>query len=85
MHDNRPVVLAVGGLGQATAEVYDYTQPNAEWQESKHIGFFLCTFLTSIKSGNLFDTNDFSYCPFQLLDFQSHMLIPMLSSMEQEL
>ena len=37
MHNNRPVVLAVGGYGQATAEVYDYTQPNAEWQKSKHI------------------------------------------------
>ena len=53
MHDNRPVVLAVGGSGEETAEVYDYTQPNAEWQESKHIGFFLVLFLTSVKSAFL--------------------------------
>ena len=39
MHDNRPVVLAVGGLGQKTAEVYDYTQPNASWQDSKDIDY----------------------------------------------
>jgi len=30
-HDLRPIVLAVGGRGQATAEVLDYTQPNSEW------------------------------------------------------
>ena len=28
MHDNREVVLAVGGYGQATAQVLDYSQPN---------------------------------------------------------
>ena len=33
MHENREVVLAVGGYFQATAEVWDYTQPNAEWTE----------------------------------------------------
>merc|ERR1712008_136738 len=33
MHDNREVVLAVGGNQQATAEVLDYTQPNPEWRE----------------------------------------------------
>jgi len=33
LHDNREVVLAVGGGGQATAEVLDYTQPNPVWTE----------------------------------------------------
>jgi hypothetical protein len=36
MHDNREVVLAVGGLFRATAEVWDYTQLNAEWTESNY-------------------------------------------------
>ena len=36
LHDNRPVVLAAGGWGQATAEVYDYTNDNA-WQTSIHL------------------------------------------------
>ena len=48
MHDNRPVVLVVGGshLYAGTAEVFDYTQPNAEWQESKHISIiYLYRFL----------------------------------------
>ena len=36
MHDNREVVLAVGGLFRATAEVWDYTQLNAEWTDSKY-------------------------------------------------
>ena len=35
-HDRREVVLAVGGIGEATAEVYDYTQPNAMWTQSNH-------------------------------------------------
>ena len=34
LHENREVVLAVGGYGQATAEVYDYTQTNASWAMS---------------------------------------------------
>ena len=34
LHDNREVVLAVGGYGLATAEVYDYTQSNATWTMS---------------------------------------------------
>merc|ERR1719464_1338672 len=33
LHDNREVVLAVGGRGQATAEVLDYTQPNPAWKQ----------------------------------------------------
>ena len=36
MHDNREVVLAVGGYEQATAEVLDYTQPNPAWRESNY-------------------------------------------------
>jgi hypothetical protein len=37
LHDNREVVLAVGGSGTATAEVLDYTQPNPAWTESNYI------------------------------------------------
>ena len=37
MHDNREVVLAVGGSLEATAEVLDHTQPNAEWTESNYL------------------------------------------------
>jgi len=33
LHDNREVVLAVGGSKETTAEVLDYTQPNPAWTE----------------------------------------------------
>ena len=36
LHNGRPVVLAAGGDGQATAEVYDYTYAN-QWQTSMHL------------------------------------------------
>merc|ERR1712241_380820 len=44
-HNLRPVVLAVGGDGQATAEVLDFTQPNSKWEEipslpTKHTTYF---------------------------------------------
>ena len=35
LHGNRPVVLAVGGIGRIQSEVYDYTQSQA-WEESKN-------------------------------------------------
>ena len=41
LHDNREVVLAVGGQYQATAEVLDYTQPNPAWTESNY-SFIYC-------------------------------------------
>ena len=41
LHDNREVVLAVGGIRQATAEVLDYTQPNPAWTESNY-SFIYC-------------------------------------------
>ena len=34
-HENRTVVLAVGGWKVATAEIYDFTKPNSSWIESK--------------------------------------------------
>ena len=38
MHDNRSVVLSVGGLLQSTAELLDYTNPNSKtWEQSKCI------------------------------------------------
>ena len=37
MHENREVVLAVGGYGESTAEVLDYSQPNAKWNESNYV------------------------------------------------
>jgi hypothetical protein len=36
LHNGRPVVLAAGGYGQATAEVYDYTNSN-QWETSIHL------------------------------------------------
>ena len=37
-HKNRHVVLAAGGYEQSTAEILDYTNPNANaWEESKYI------------------------------------------------
>jgi hypothetical protein len=36
LHDNREVVLAVGGAETATAEVLDYTRPNPAWKESNY-------------------------------------------------
>ena len=47
LHDNRPVVLAAGGWGQATAEVYDYTNDNA-WQTSIH--FIISRFQSELTS-----------------------------------
>ena len=44
MHDNREVVLAVGGEGQATAEVLDYSQPNPAWTTSNYYSFIFFSF-----------------------------------------
>ena len=37
LHNGRPVVLAAGGSGQATAEVYDYTTNSNQWETSIHL------------------------------------------------
>ena len=37
LHNGRPVVLTAGGIGQATAEVYDYTTNSNQWETSIHI------------------------------------------------
>ena len=42
MHDNREVVLAVGGSEQASAEVLDYSQPNPAWTTSNYYSFVYC-------------------------------------------
>ena len=39
-HNGRPVVLAAGGMGQATAEVYDYTYAN-QWQTSMRLSLII--------------------------------------------
>ena len=44
MHENREVVLAVGGYWEATAEVLDYTQPNPAWTESIYYLFIYILF-----------------------------------------
>ena len=41
LHDNREVVLVVGGWKQSTAELLDYTQPNATWKESNYSFIFV--------------------------------------------
>ena len=38
MHDNRPVVLTVGGLRQTTSEIYDYTVASS-WVKCKYVIF----------------------------------------------
>ena len=55
MHDNREVVLAAGGHGEATAEVLDHTQPNAKWTESNYslLLFYLCLHKSSLKKSQL--------------------------------
>ena len=35
LHGGRSVVMAAGGSGQATTEVYDYTIPGKSWEQSK--------------------------------------------------
>ena len=35
MHDNRPVVLALGGYAGVTAEILDYSTVGAGWEYSK--------------------------------------------------
>jgi hypothetical protein len=37
LHNGRPVVLAAGGIGQTTAEVYDYTTNSNQWETSIHL------------------------------------------------
>ena len=39
MHDNRPVVLALGGYAGQTAEILDYSSIGAGWEYSKYFSF----------------------------------------------
>jgi hypothetical protein len=57
LHDNREVVLAVGGSGQATADVLDYTQPNPAWTESNYICILINMRSVSQLLGRLVQTN----------------------------
>ena len=57
LHDNREVVLAVGGGSQATAEVLDYTQPNPAWTESNYICILINMRSGSQLLGRLVQTN----------------------------
>ena len=43
-HNERLVLLAAGGEREATAELLDYTQPNAKWTQSK-INILFSTYL----------------------------------------
>ena len=43
-HNERMVLLAAGGRYEATAELLDYTQPNAKWTQSK-INILFSTYL----------------------------------------
>ena len=53
MHENRPVVLVVGGFEQVPAEVYDYTQPNASWQQSIRLFKFFFSFVLKSKDNTI--------------------------------
>jgi len=46
LHDNREVVLAVGGYNQTTAELLDYTQPNPAWTESNYSFIYVLFYLS---------------------------------------
>ena len=37
LHDNRYVVMSVGGHQISNVELLDYTMPNAQWTESKYL------------------------------------------------
>ena len=39
-HENRPVVFVGGGKEQNTAEILDYSQSNATWEEGKLETFY---------------------------------------------
>ena len=56
MHDNREVVLAVGGDGESSAEVLDHTQPNAQWAASNYS--FLLLYNSILKKSQM-------PCPFK--------------------
>ena len=36
LHENRPVVLAVGGQSNPTPQLLDYSSENAVWENSKY-------------------------------------------------
>ena len=67
MHDNREVVLAVGGLFRATAEVLDYTQPNAEWTQSNYKFIVLPKWLYTSVLNRVYHVKVFSIQVFQYL------------------
>ena len=46
-HEDRYVAMIAGGVYEATAEILDYSQPNAKWTPSK-IRFFFDFFLSPI-------------------------------------
>ena len=46
-HEGRYVAMAAGGRFEATAQILDYSQPNAKWTPSK-ITFFFDFFVISI-------------------------------------
>ena len=38
-HDNRPVILALGGFAGVTAEILDYSVVGSGWEYSKYFSF----------------------------------------------
>jgi hypothetical protein len=40
LHENRPVVLAVGGQSNPTPQLLDYSTENAVWENSKYDATF---------------------------------------------
>ena len=41
LHDGRPILLAAGGSGGNTAEMFDFTKEGSSWQESNLIFAFI--------------------------------------------
>ena len=68
MHDNREVVLAVGGYDQATAQVLDYSQPNPAWTTSNYYSFIWLFYLTVLH----YSWNGTTFCLKTMLSFILH-------------
>jgi hypothetical protein len=57
-HGGRPVAMAAGGEYQATAEIWDYTEPNSVWTPGKISRFFFDFFISPLLKGRKI-LNDF--------------------------
>ena len=57
-HGGRPVAMVAGGFLEATAEIWDYTEPNSVWTPGKISRFFFDFFISPLLKGRKI-LNDF--------------------------